>query len=118
MSDHLLIHVKHWSEDVLLAGIRGDLTHETHAQLEEQVQVWLDKGILSFVFDLTNVTRLSNTGAGVLVNQVRAVQDRGGRVTLVEPSPAALETLELLGVMQFLHVVQSADEAKEFHGVV
>lgn len=106
-----------WTNEIVAIYVRGELTYDTGERLEEEVERLVGKGYNTLVFDLTHVTELSNAGGSLLVSQVRAIQDGGGRVTVVNPSEAARSTLERLTVSSLLHVVDSETEARAFHRV-
>ncbi|MGE3165185.1 MAG: STAS domain-containing protein [Planctomycetota bacterium] len=117
MADHLRVRSIAWGKVIAFVRLAGELTHLTIPQFDRELRGWLEQGVHSFVFDLGHLTTLSNTGGGALISGMRVAQDRGGRVTLVNPSPAARETLERLALLPFLHIVTSEAEAREFHRV-
>ena len=104
-----------WSVNIVAIYVRGELTYDTGERFEQEIDRFAERGYTTFVFDLHHVTELSNAGGSLLVSRTRAIQDAGGRVTVVQPSDAARETLERLTVLSLLHVVESEDEAKGFH---
>ncbi|MEM7166682.1 MAG: STAS domain-containing protein [Planctomycetota bacterium] len=106
-----------WTDEIVAIYVRGELTYDTGPRLEEEVERLVHRGFNTLVFDLTHVTELSNAGGSLLVSQARAIQDGGGRVTVVNPSAPARATLERLTVSSLLHVLESEDEAKAFHRV-
>lgn len=106
-----------WSPEVVALYVRGELTYDTGAQFEEEIERLVEKGYNTIVLEMHHVTELSNAGGSLLVSHVRAIQDGGGRVTVVQPSDATRATLERLTVLSLLHVVESEDEARDFHRV-
>lgn len=117
MSDHLRVRSIAWGKSVAFVRVAGELTHRTIPQFAREFRTWIEQDVNSFVFDLGHLTALSNTGGGTLVSVMRVAQDRGGRVTLVNPSPPAREALERLAMLPFVHIVSSEAEAREFHRV-
>ena len=111
MSDRLIVQSRTWLPNVVRMELRGYLDAESYPRLEEEFQLWFDKGISSFVLQLNDLVSLSNVGVGILVALIRTCQVAGGSVTVERPSPEARKTLERTEIYPMLHVVHSTRDA-------
>lgn len=65
------------------------------------------------VVDLTGVDFLASIGVRVLVKAARTIGNRGGRMVLVNPAPAARKVLVTTGVDQMVPIVEDEAAALE-----
>ena len=77
--------------------IEGRLGHTTAAQFERAARSLLALGAADLVLDLSKVDYLSSAGLRVIEALSRELSERGGRLTLREPSVPARLALELAG---------------------
>jgi len=74
------------------------------ALLRETVRAFLDGGQSRILLNLEQVTFLDSAGLGELVRTHVAVRSRGGRLTLVKPSPNVRHLLHLTKVDQVFDI--------------
>lgn len=113
MTERLQLQHTAWSESVLYVSLHGELTRATAERFASELLSLRERGHGTLVLDLRFLARLTNSGGTQLVTEIRAVEDAQGRVTLIRPTAAVQETLDRLGVIPYLHVVQSPEEARE-----
>jgi anti-anti-sigma factor len=65
-------------------------------------------GATTVCIDLSSCTGMDSTFMGLLVGTNHALVQQGGRLVVVNPSPANLRLLEMLGVTQVVPVAESA----------
>ncbi len=53
------------------------------------------EGTLNLVLNITDVPMIDSSGIGLLVRSQVSAKQRGGKVTLVNPSPFAIQTLKI-----------------------
>lgn len=99
-----------WKGDLVRVDIRGTLTAETVPLLDKEFANRFAEGRFSFVVHLAQLTGLSFAGGTALIGQLRLAHDRGGSVTLVQPSTEVEKVLGSLGVLPLLHIVRDTAE--------
>jgi anti-sigma B factor antagonist len=85
----------------LKGGLRlGQAVDELRATMD---RVFAD-GALNLVINITDVPMIDSSGIGLLVRSQVHAKQRGGRVTLINPSPFAMQTLKITGVLNIFEV--------------
>jgi len=69
-----------------------------------------DKGAV--IVDLSAVEFLASIGIRTLILSAKALQGRGGKMALLEPTPAVRKVLEMAGVDALIPVFDSLDSAR------
>jgi anti-sigma B factor antagonist len=70
-----------------------------------------DQGKTSVVVDLTRVTFIDSTGISVLINALRQITSRKGRLALVCPTKHILRPFEIAGLVGLLDIFRTREEA-------
>jgi anti-sigma B factor antagonist len=70
-----------------------------------------DEGKTEIVVDLSKVTFMDSTGIGVLLNALRSLASRGGRMVLVCPSERVFRPFQITGLVNKLQIARSREEA-------
>jgi anti-sigma B factor antagonist len=70
-----------------------------------------DEGKTELVVDLSKVTFMDSTGIGVLLNALRSLASRGGRMVLVCPSERILRPFQVTGLVSRLQIARTREEA-------
>jgi anti-anti-sigma factor len=99
-----------WKGDLMRIDIRGALTAEDVPALDKEFAKRFSEGHDSFVVHLAQLTDMSLVGGAALIGQLRLAHERGGSVTVVQPSPEVERVLGSLGVLQLLHIVRDTAE--------
>lgn len=68
-------------------------------------------GSINLVINITDVPMIDSSGIGLLVRSQVHAKQRGGKVTLVNPSPFAIQTLKITGVLNIFDVSNDEQEA-------
>jgi anti-sigma B factor antagonist len=89
----------------------GEVDVLTAPQLGRRLLSLTDEGKTSVVVDLSLVTFIDSTGIGVLLNALRQITRRNGRLVLVCPSERTLRPFEITGLVGHLRIVATREEA-------
>ena len=89
----------------------GEIDLVTAPALGRRLFSLLDEGKTSLVVDLSRVTFMDSTGIGVLLNVLRRVGHRKGRLVLVCPTERIMRPFEISGLVGLLQIVRSREEA-------
>jgi anti-sigma B factor antagonist len=98
------------AERVVLQAV-GEVDVHTAASLRAHLAGLIDSGVDDIVVDLTDVTFLDSTGAGVLAGALKAVQGRGGRLQLVIASEGVLRLFRIAALMQVFTIHRHLNDA-------
>jgi anti-sigma B factor antagonist len=89
----------------------GEIDALTAPQLGSRLLGLADDGKTDLVVDLSKVTFMDSTGIGVILNTLRSLASRGGRMVLVCPSERILRPFQVTGLVNRLQIVGSREEA-------
>jgi anti-sigma B factor antagonist len=89
----------------------GEIDALTAPQLGSTLLGLADDGKTGVVVDLSGVTFIDSTAIGVILNAVRALTARSGRLVLVCPTERILRPFEVTGLTARLPIVKSVDDA-------
>ena len=97
---------------VQLIQLRGQLRlGDPVDQLRRTIDDSLADGDSRFVLNLAEVPMIDSSGIGVLVRALASAKQHGGAVKLVQPSPFAVKTLKLVGVLNLFEVFENDESA-------
>ena len=94
---------------VRLAG-RMDVQGTSAIETRFTAYTVADKGAV--VVDMADVTFLASIGIRALILAAKALQQRGGRIALLNPDAAVRKVLEMAGVDSLIPVCDSLDAAR------
>jgi anti-sigma B factor antagonist len=89
----------------------GEIDALTAPQLGSTLLGLVDDGKTGVVVDLSRVTFIDSTGIGVILNALRALATRSGRLVLVCPTERMLRPFEVTGLTDRLAIVRSVEDA-------
>jgi anti-sigma B factor antagonist len=90
---------------------QGEIDAMTAPQLGRRLLGLADEGKTGVVVDLSRVTFMDSTGIGVLLNALRALGSRKGRLVLVCPHERVLRPFQITGLTGRLPIFASREEA-------
>ena len=96
----------------VMLTVSGYLDAHTFEQLEEAIAGTFAKGHHRIIIDLEGVTYISSAGAGVFIWALGEAQDAGGNMVLLNPTPAVLEVIKLLGLDQMFTISRDSAAAQ------
>ena len=89
----------------------GEIDALTAPQLGRRLLGLAEEGKKDVVVDLSRVTFLDSTGIGVLLNALRQLASRDGRLVLVCPTERVLRPFEVTGLVSRLQIFHSREAA-------
>ena len=97
---------------VQVIQLRGDLRlGETLDQFNNAANELLQAGDVRLVVNLEGIGMLDSSGIGALMKLLTSATKRGGALKLVNPSPLALKTLKLVGLLTLFPVFPDEGQA-------
>ncbi|HET8657895.1 MAG TPA: STAS domain-containing protein [Micromonosporaceae bacterium] len=97
--------------DPVVLAISGELDLGSLAELEEAATAAIADGTPVLLLDLSGLTFCDSTGLGLFVRLHKRMQQRGGRLGLVNPQAGVLKVLKLTGLDAALHLYPDIDVA-------
>lgn len=97
---------------VQIIQLRGDLRlGEALNQFNRATDELLQSGETLLVINLAEIGMLDSSGIGALMKLLTSATKRGGALKLVNPSPLALKTLKLVGLLTLFPVFPDEEQA-------
>lgn len=105
------IDIRH-SGSVCVLKLKGALKYgESVTEFDNAVLAALESGHPQLVLDLSSMPVIDSCGIGAVVNALRQAKKFGGDATLVDPSPFALKTFKMVGILPLFKVYANEAEA-------
>lgn len=96
---------------LVVLGLCGPIDSDNTPRLKEELTALQRKGILHFILDLSQMTRVNSTGLGVLVNVADALERSGGEILLSRIPSEKKVVFEALGLTAFFPIFPTLTDA-------
>jgi len=93
--------------------VGGTLDMDTTAQLQDFVQDVVDAGARQIVLDFAEVTFMDSSGLGLLVDQKKRLELKGGRLCLAAVQEAVRNIMVLSAVDHVLDLYDTVEAAED-----
>jgi anti-sigma B factor antagonist len=98
--------------NVCVLKVKGALKYgDPVIQFDKAVAAALDSGHIYLVLDLSTMPVIDSCGIGAIVNALRNSKEYGGDAKLVSPSPFALKTFKMMGILSLFQTFSDETEA-------
>ena len=98
--------------NVCVLKVKGALKYgEPVTEFEQAVAAALNSGHVYLVLDLSSMPVIDSCGIGAIVNALRNSKELGGDAKLVSPSPFALKTFKMMGILPLFQMFSDETEA-------
>ena len=84
---------------------------EPVATFDNAVLAALEAGHVQLILDLSAMPVIDSCGIGSIVNALRKAEELGGSAMLVSPSPFALKTFKMVGILPLFRLFATEAEA-------
>ena len=101
------------NEGARVISVRGELDLYPAPDLRTRLLSAVEDGQDEIVLDLRETTFMDSTALGVIIAALRALQERGGRLVLVNERRSIAKTLAITGLDRVLPVTADLDSALE-----
>jgi anti-anti-sigma factor len=102
------------SGNICYLKLKGPLKYgEGVKQLDEAVEGALTSGHIHLLLDLSAMPYVDSSGIGAIVDALRQAKKAGGDAKLVSPSPFAVKTFKMVGILSLFKVYDSEAAAME-----
>jgi anti-sigma B factor antagonist len=98
-------------EHTHVLALSGEVDAVTAPQLGRRLLGLAREGKTHVVVDLSKVTFMDSTGIGVLLNAVRQLTTRHGRLVLVCPTERVIRPFEITGLVAHLNICRTREAA-------
>jgi len=98
--------------NVCVLKLKGALKYgDSVTQFNDAVGVALESGHVQLVLDLSTMPVIDSCGIGAVVDALRQAKKYGGDAKLVDPSPFAMKTFKMVGILPLFQVYSNEAEA-------
>ena len=85
--------------NMVSAFLDGEIDHHTGKDLREQIDLAIEQHMpANLMLDFGNVTFMDSSGIGLVMGRYRNMQQFGGKVHILNPSPSITKVLRLAGM--------------------
>ena len=91
-------------------SLSGSLYTDQQPELDQAVDRLLTGKPAALVFDLEHLEYLSSAGIGSLLKAEKALEETGGIMVLINLRLEVRKILELVGLLDYLNIVESPDD--------
>lgn len=105
------LHDEAVTDEIHVVSPSGEVDMFTAPQLGRRLLSLAEEGKRGLVVDLSSVTFMDSTGIGVLLDALRRVTARRGRLALVCPTERILRPFEITGLVGYLKIFGTREEA-------
>lgn len=95
----------------LIISLAGSLDGHTFVEFEKYMNDVVTKGAKRVVVELSRLSYVASAGVGVLINAQQQLNDRGGNMSLVQPSAVVNEVFEILGLEALFAIHKDMESA-------
>jgi anti-sigma B factor antagonist len=98
--------------NVCVLKVKGALKYgDPVNEFDNAVYAALESGHTQLILDLSSMPVIDSCGIGAVVNALRKAKQTGGDAKLVSPSPFALKTFKMVGILPLFQMYSSETEA-------
>jgi anti-sigma B factor antagonist len=99
------------ADDVFVISLAGDGDLIAAPELRAHVDQAIGRGAHALLLDLTAATFVDSTALGILVDALKRLRPRGGRVAVACPDPGIRKVFDITGLDRMLPVLESVPDA-------
>ncbi len=115
MKDEIKITITKATEKIAVITISGIINIDSAEELYQLVQTELleQEEYIFFIFNMDEVEYVSSAGVAVFIDIYDKIENRGGKICLLNPKPGIRRVFELIGFMKYFMESKDLDEAIE-----
>lgn len=93
-----------WIPGCLVVHLAGYIDYSNHHYLKKRLETAVDEGFTRLILDMSGISFIGSTGAGVVVSLQKSLREKAGEVVLQDVQPKVYEVFDLLGFSRFFTV--------------
>jgi len=98
--------------NICILKVKGGLKYgDPVTEFDGAVYAALESGHIQLILDLSSMPVIDSCGIGAVVNALRKAKQTGGDAKLVSPSPFALKTFKMMGILSLFQTYSTETEA-------
>ncbi len=112
MSEDLVVGVWMPRETLCVLALAGEMDMNNAAEVSRVLARRLNGGQrLAVIVELSLLTFMDSSGISELIRAAKELERHGGCIVLAGPTPSVLRVLELVGLVEFIVIVETLDAA-------
>lgn len=105
------VHLTHHPDGRMVADFAGEICSENAFDIRESIKPHVDKGFVRILFNLTDVSYMDSAGLAMLVNIVKSVSPKGGRVSICGCNSVVDRVMRLTHMDSIAKIYEKFDDA-------
>lgn len=97
--------------DVSVFDLRGYIDAHTVIEFEKAVHSAIEAGVRRIILDISGLSYISSAGIGAMMGLARKLNQAGGDLALLNPTPKVFAILDGLGFTKIFKIAQTEEEA-------
>ena len=98
-------------ENSLIVRLSGEFDLHTADYFKEQIEDKLSSKINNLILDLSEIKFIDSSGLGAILAKYKQLNNRGGKLAIVNPTPQVKRIFELSGILKIINIYSSEQEA-------
>jgi len=99
-------------EDKLIVALAGELDHHSAEEVRVKIDDRIDRDNISkVIMNFKDVTFMDSSGIGVVIGRFRKIQNRKGKVCVVEVNERVNKVFTISGLYKIIESYKNIDEA-------
>ena len=99
-------------EDKLIISLIGELDHHSAEEVRVKIDDRIDRdNIRKVILNFNGVTFMDSSGIGVVIGRYKKMQNRNGKLCIVEINQAVNKVFEISGMYKIIDNYPNIDEA-------
>ncbi len=106
------------TKGVYVIAPTGSINSDTYGVLEKETQRMVKKSPQQIILDMAGVGYLSSMGVRVILATMKALQNNGGKLVLVNLQPQIKKVLDIVNALPSLRIFENLAELDQYLDVM
>ncbi|MGM0369705.1 MAG: STAS domain-containing protein [Bacillota bacterium] len=99
-------------EDInLIVDLTGEFDLHTAGYFKEKIENYLDSEVNNLILNLQTIDFIDSSGIGAILSIYKKIEQRGGKMAIINISPTLKRVFEISGVLNVIDVYDNRREA-------
>ena len=101
-------------ENSLMVRLSGEIDHHSSKGIRDEIDsLMIENRPKTLMLDLSAIDFMDSSGLGLVLGRLRRMNDLGGKMILVNPTPRIEQILKMAGVDKLMPIVKNDDQNRK-----